>query len=347
MVAALAETVAAALPPESDDERLDTSVEAGPVELDEHGQPIATEAGADPERKRRRRRSRRGRRAQEEGGTVSADAGQDEAMDGEDNLAAEAQAALSEVATPVSEGREHPAPVAQPEPSPARPAGHGTVTAAPGAPAGFTEEDTPAVSGAPTATQAQPFAAQPAPFTGVSAPSVRPEPVQAGTAAEDTAPRFAESAPAQAAPAAPVPAQAAPAQEGTQAAAAEAAPVSPWPAVPQSPASETAPVPTPVRAADEGVPHAAPAVPAAPAGAAPVTQDAAPQAAPAVPRAPQQSLQDVVNAAGLTWVETDPQRHAQTQQRMAASATPVRLGRERKPVAPVSREPLVQVETRH
>ena len=52
-------------------------------------------------------------------------------------------------------------------------------------------------------------------------------------------------------------------------------------------------------------------------------------------------------AAGLQWVETDPERHAQTQQRIAASYAPVRLGRERKPVTPVSNEPLVQVETRH
>jgi ribonuclease E len=352
MVAALAETVAAALPPESDDERVDTGAEAGPVELDENGQPIATEAGADPERKRRRRRSRRGRRAQEEGGNVSADAGQDETIDAEDNLAAEAQAALSEVATPVFEGREHPAPVAQQEPAPAHPAGHGAVTAAPGAPAGFTEEDTPA-TGAAAATPVQPSAAQPVPVAGEADQSVRSEPAQVAATAAEATPRFAESAPAQAAPAAPAPAQATPGQDSTQAVPTEAAPVSPWPAArpvaPQAPVPETAPVATAAQA-DESAPHATAAAPAAdlaPAGAAPATQDTAPQAAPAVPRAPQQSLQEVVNAAGLTWVETDPQRHAQTQQRMAASATPVRLGRERKPVAPVSREPLVQVETRH
>ncbi|MNL85737.1 hypothetical protein D3C87_2141590 [compost metagenome] len=53
----------------------------------------------------------------------------------------------------------------------------------------------------------------------------------------------------------------------------------------------------------------------------------------------------MVNAAGLKWVETDPDRHAQTQLRIAAAHTPTRLGRERKPVAAVSNEPLVQVET--
>jgi ribonuclease E len=54
----------------------------------------------------------------------------------------------------------------------------------------------------------------------------------------------------------------------------------------------------------------------------------------------------VVNAAGLKWVETDPERHAQTQQRIAASHVPLHLGRERKPVTPVSSTPLQQVETR-
>ena len=68
---------------------------------------------------------------------------------------------------------------------------------------------------------------------------------------------------------------------------------------------------------------------------------------PATPSAKAQALHDVVNAAGLQWVETDPDRHAQTQLRIAAAHTPARLGRERKAVPPVSNEPLVQVETRH
>ncbi|WP_054448118.1 hypothetical protein, partial [Achromobacter xylosoxidans] len=85
---------------------------------------------------------------------------------------------------------------------------------------------------------------------------------------------------------------------------------------------------------------------AAPAQAAPTS--AQPIVVPATaPSAKAQALHEVVNAAGLQWVETDPERHAQTQLRIAAAHTPVRLGRERKPVAPVSNEPLVQVETRH
>ena len=101
---------------------------------------------------------------------------------------------------------------------------------------------------------------------------------------------------------------------------------------------------------------AAPAVVAAPV-AEPVVEPVAPAAAPtpapvytAAPLAAEpvqaSTLHGIVNAAGLTWVETDPARHAQTQQRIAASLVSVRLGRERKPVAPVSSAPLQQVETR-
>ncbi|MNT89255.1 hypothetical protein D3C72_2299570 [compost metagenome] len=92
---------------------------------------------------------------------------------------------------------------------------------------------------------------------------------------------------------------------------------------------------------------AAPAAPA-PAPAAPVAPAVAQQpiVVPATaPSAKAQALHEVVNAAGLQWVETDPDRHAQSQLRIAAAHTPTRLGRERKPVAAVSNEPLVQVET--
>src|SRR5690606_9237834 len=92
--------------------------------------------------------------------------------------------------------------------------------------------------------------------------------------------------------------------------------------------------PVPVEAAE-------PPVQPAPAAAQPIV---VPAAAPA-PAVSSQVLHEVVSAAGLQWVETDPERHAQTQQRIAASYAPARLGRERKPVPPVSNEPLVQVET--
>jgi ribonuclease E len=71
---------------------------------------------------------------------------------------------------------------------------------------------------------------------------------------------------------------------------------------------------------------------------------AAPTTVPALTR---HALQEVVNAAGLTWVETDPDQHQETQTYMANPATESQLGRERKPTPPNSTSPLVQVETRH
>ncbi|CAM4362907.1 Ribonuclease E [Bordetella tumbae] len=115
-------------------------------------------------------------------------------------------------------------------------------------------------------------------------------------------------------------------------------------AVPQAPAATSA------AAAGETAATPAPAA-AAPVAQAPATAPAAasvasqPIVVPAAPATSTQALHDVVDAAGLKWVETDPERHAQTQQRIAAGHVPSRLGRERKPVAPVSNAPLVQVET--
>lgn len=193
------------------------------------------------------------------------------------------------------------------------------------------------------------------PATPVQAPAQQAEAVQAEAA---PAPVQAEQAPAAA-----IEPQA---EQPTQTAAPEAtAPVAVEPA---SQVSEpAAPVAAPVQAAVvepvvEPVVTTAPAAPAEPEAAAAPVVTPAPAAAPAqaaptsaqpivvpatAPSAKAQALHEVVNAAGLQWVETDPERHAQTQLRIAAAHTPVRLGRERKPVAPVSNEPLVQVETRH
>ncbi|MFY3626451.1 Rne/Rng family ribonuclease [Achromobacter xylosoxidans] len=207
-------------------------------------------------------------------------------------------------------------------------------------------------AGAPVAAAAP---AADVPATPVQAPAQQAEAVQTEAA---PAPVQAEQAPAAA-----IEPQAA---QPTQTAAPEAtAPVAVEPA---SQVSEpAAPVATPVQAAVvepvvEPVVTTAPAAPAEPEAAAAPVVTPAPAAAPAqaaptsaqpivvpatAPSAKAQALHEVVNAAGLQWVETDPERHAQTQLRIAAAHTPVRLGRERKPVAPVSNEPLVQVETRH
>ncbi|WPQ34551.1 Rne/Rng family ribonuclease [Achromobacter xylosoxidans] len=193
------------------------------------------------------------------------------------------------------------------------------------------------------------------PATPVQAPAQQAEAVQAEAA---PAPVQAEQAPA----AAIEPQAAQPTQTATPEA---TAPVAVEPA---SQVSEpAAPVAAPVQAAVvepvvEPVVTTAPTAPAEPEAAATPVVTPAPAAAPAqaaptsaqpivvpatAPSAKAQALHEVVNAAGLQWVETDPERHAQTQLRIAAAHTPVRLGRERKPVAPVSNEPLVQVETRH
>lgn len=104
-------------------------------------------------------------------------------------------------------------------------------------------------------------------------------------------------------------------------------------------APAVAATPAPVVTAPVVVPPAAPA---------PVMQTQTPPApasvAVATPSLEQQqgALHDVVNAAGLQWVETKS-----SGQPVAAPAPTVRLGRARKPVAQVSNEPLVLVETEH
>ncbi|AOB30589.1 ribonuclease E [Bordetella sp. H567] len=365
MVAALAETVAAALPPDAGDERADAAADA--ADLDEQGQ--GAEAGSDPERKRRRRRSRRGRRASEDGTGLTGEAGEagEEMPEGEEALAAEAQAALSEVATPVESGhRPHFAADAQgtgsqaTQPTPVQTAIPGSMTpqpvaAAPVSPAAApvtpVYPSTPAApveatrghaeqATAPAASQVSTEPAQPADQAASAAP-VAP-------AADWTAPAqpvSATSAPAQPQPATDAPVDAP--QAATVAPEHAAQPVAPAPASAQPvPAQPVVTAQTPAAVPPSAAPRTDEAIAGAVAAPATAASQPAPTAA-AVQPATKQNLQDVVNAAGLTWVETDPDRHAQTQQRMAASHTPVRLGRERKPVPPVSSAPLEQVETRH
>ena len=61
------------------------------------------------------------------------------------------------------------------------------------------------------------------------------------------------------------------------------------------------------------------------------------------PRVDQATLHAIVQTAGLQWVETDPNRVAQAM--TSQNVVPVKLGREPKPKAAVSSQPLVQVET--
>lgn len=318
MVAALAQTVATALPDAKSDAKPAAEAAMDNADADDLSAEAipgvdGAEGAADPERKRRRRRSRRGRRSQDEAGLTGSDEQQEDGA--EDAGEQQAEGVDVQAAQPVQ------------------------TAAADAAPAPAQQVQAPAQ---PVQTATQP---EQAPAELVQAPKA--EPVQA--AAESAVERAAEPAiePLTQAAAEPVaqPVQTAP--ETTQPVAVQPASEASVPAAPvQAPVE--APAVEPVVPAPAAAPAAAPA-PVAPA-AAPVAPASAQQpivVPAAAPAAKAQALHDVVNAAGLKWVETDPERHAQTQQRIAASYAPVRLGRERKPVPPVSNEPLVQVETRH
>ena len=301
MVAALAETVASALPPAAPEapiaevETAETENEA-PVGAEGEGQ-------ADPERKRRRRRSRRGRRSQEEGTTLDADGQPIEAGDDAEEGDAAHGALIPAPAYGITATSE-PVKVEAPGQAVADTA----VASEPAAPAAAAAEPQAPVAEPQAAVAAEPLVAKPAVTEPVAAEPVAAEPVQAAPAAVAAEPA-APVEPAVAAEPAAEPVQAEPVQAEPQ----QAAPVQ------AEPVQQAAPV------------QAAPA--ARPAAAPIVVGDAA--------------LNAVVQAAGLTWVQTDPVRHAQSQARSAADQAPVRLGRERKPVAQVSSVPLVQVETRH
>ena len=148
----------------------------------------------------------------------------------------------------------------------------------------------------------------------------------------------ATSAPVAAAPvaAAPAPAAVAP----TPAPAAVAPTPAPAAVVPATVAA------APIAAAPEALVVAPTPVQAAPAPAAAPIQAAPVSAAPIVvqtPRVDQATLHAIVQTAGLQWVETDPARVAQAL--ASQRVVPVKLGREPKPKAAVSSQPLVQVET--
>lgn len=340
MVAALAQSVATALPDTK--HAADASTDAADAaEQTADGIPMAegAEGAADPERKRRRRRSRRGRRSPDEAGLAGSDEQQDEGSD--DESADQADNATVPAASTAS------------------------VEAAPAAAPATASETAPAAPVAPTqvvetkVTEAQVVESKQAETVKVEAPAEVPAqapiqvPTQVPAQAQVEAPAetqtetqtetsvaavtSAAETPAEAAKAEPEQTTVEPVAQPVQAAPQVTQPVAVEPAAPaQAPAEQ------PVQAA------AVEPVVTAPVPAAPAQADAQPIVMPATaPSAKAQALHDVVNAAGLKWVETDPDRHAQTQLRIAAAHTPTRLGRERKPVAAVSNEPLVQVETRH
>jgi ribonuclease E len=98
--------------------------------------------------------------------------------------------------------------------------------------------------------------------------------------------------------------------------------------------------------ADE-TPAAAPqaVVAEAPAAAEPAPVPQAAQATPAASPMPLQEINTMLNEAGLTLASTDPEKLRAAQEAAARIQPAPRVPRERKPVPPVSDEPLVQVET--
>ncbi|MEQ9107256.1 MAG: Rne/Rng family ribonuclease [Limnobacter sp.] len=73
-------------------------------------------------------------------------------------------------------------------------------------------------------------------------------------------------------------------------------------------------------------------------------------AASPVPPAPKlvdkEALEQMLNSAGMLWVETDQDKWSVIQSNLAAAPKPVRVPRERKPVAPIATDNLVLVETK-
>jgi ribonuclease E len=172
-------------------------------------------------------------------------------------------------------------------------------------------------------------------------------PATAPKAEENAAPAAAVSVPETTQPETPVAA----AVESAPAPAAEAPPAvaSEQPAIAEAPTHQEAYAqPVLPQAEVEAAPAAAePAAAPAPEVTAAPEQPAVPTptAAPAAPM-PFDNLRDVLAAAGLTLAVTDPEKLRVAQEAAARMVVPARVPRERKPLPPMSTEPLVQVETR-
>jgi ribonuclease E len=287
---------------------------AAPVTQDDQGQAQAGQDlqdlaeddldQADPERKRRRRRSRRGRRGQDEGSTIENQDGQQDSQGFEHT----SSAALSGAPVAYMElgTTSQPAPVSTPAF-----VAHETPTYSPTAPVVATVQTQAPAAVAPVVAAVVAEAA--APVAPAVAPTVAP------TVAAVVAPVAAPAAIAEAITVTPI---AAPPVAVAPVA------VAPVAVVPVAAAPLAAAAPAPV-ASVSVTPAAAPA-PAAQIVIAPVQDKAA--------------LHAIVQAAGLQWVESSPERVAQAL--ASQQTTPVKLGRDPKPAEIVSSVPLMQIETR-
>ncbi len=103
--------------------------------------------------------------------------------------------------------------------------------------------------------------------------------------------------------------------------------------------------------ADEQAPAAAPSAPTIEAAPAAAAVAATPAAAVAMPRVdsfslPTEQLQQIADAAGLQWVNSDADKVAAVQAAIAAAPRPIHVPRERPPLVEFDDGPLVLVETR-
>jgi ribonuclease E len=278
---------------------------------------LITEAGDEGEDQPRRRRRRGGRnrnRRERENGEL-----------GESGEELEAGAAIAGEAMAITE--EQAAVQAAPEAAPAMAevqpvdvaASYSAVEVAPEMPAPQDIEPAPAapaevVAEAQQAGQSIADTAVQAVATEAEAAAVASQPLTQEQAPEAQAHVGAEQSPVEQ-PAAPVAAEA---------------------AAPQVERAEAAPAPEPVAAAAFApAPLATPATGAAQAA----------QVKPADATMPLSELNAMLNAAGLTLASTDPDKLRAAQEAAARIQPPPRVPRERKPLPPVSNEPLIQVET--
>ncbi len=158
-----------------------------------------------------------------------------------------------------------------------------------------------------------------------------------GTATSHAAPAFV--------PVEPPPAPVLVASESVASAAPVTVRIEATPVAESAPVQAT-PVATPVVAPEPVAPEPVAPEPVAPAPSAIVVPSAPvePSKPIMLPAADKSSLMQMVQAAGLQWVETDPVRAAQASS--TSQVTAIKLGREPKPVIQASSAPLVQVETR-
>ncbi|WP_027795271.1 Rne/Rng family ribonuclease [Paraburkholderia acidipaludis] len=312
---------------EAQEARLDAAaVEDTGAVLTEGVAPGATDedAGAprEGEERRRRRRGRRGgRRERETEGVadVGAEGAQEDAAQAEAAAPAQAEHAAAPVAAAAQAAAEAPTPDVTVHTIVAESV---VVTALPEAPQAVVIQEA-ARTEAPAETSAQ-APAQAAPVESVAPAVAEPVAPVAAEPAETAAP-VAEAAPVE-----PLPAETPPVREDRVEAPAALQPV-------ERPAERPAEQPAP-QAVE---PAAQPA--AEPVAAAPVAQTPARPAA--ITALSAETLEPMLAAAGLVWVNTDTGKLHAAQTAAALIVKPARVPRERKPMQQVDTTPMQQVET--